>query len=58
MTLAVPFDGSELAEAVFVRVTEFGTVLEEDVLTVSVVPKNNTRYAREHGWIRSDEEFV
>jgi len=39
MTLVVPFDGSELAEAALVRATEFGNVLEEDVLAVSVIPK-------------------
>lgn len=58
MTLIVPFDGSELAEAALVRATEFGIVFEEDVLAVSVIPKNNTRYARERGWISSDEEFA
>ena len=57
MTLLVPFDGSELAEAALVRATEFGTVFDEDVLAVSVIPKNNTGYARERGWIGSDEEF-
>lgn len=57
MTLVVPFDGSELAEAALVRATEFGNVFEEDVLAVSVVPKGNADYAREHGWIDPDEEF-
>lgn len=57
MTLVVPFDGSELAEAALVRATEFGTVFEEDVLAISVIPKDNNKYAREHGWIRPDEEF-
>jgi nucleotide-binding universal stress UspA family protein len=57
MTLVVPFDGSELAEAALVRATEFGTVFEEDVLAVSVIPKDNSKYAREHGWIGPDEEF-
>ena len=28
MTLVVPFDGSELAEAALVRATEFGIVFE------------------------------
>ncbi|WP_080506085.1 universal stress protein [Halorubrum sp. BV1] len=57
MTLVVPFDGSELAEAALVRATEFGNVFNEDVLAVSVIPKGNTTYAREHGWIGPDEEF-
>jgi nucleotide-binding universal stress UspA family protein len=57
MTLVVPFDGSELAEAALVRATEFGTVFEEDVLAVSVIRKGNAKYAREHGWIGPNEEF-
>jgi nucleotide-binding universal stress UspA family protein len=57
MTLVVPFDGSDLAEAALVRATEFGNVFEEDVLAVSVIPNGNTEYAREHGWIGQDEEF-
>jgi len=51
VTLLVPFDGSELAEAALVRATEFGTVMDEDVLAVSVIPKNNAKYARERGWL-------
>ncbi|MFC3958168.1 universal stress protein [Halovivax cerinus] len=57
MTLVVPFDGSELAEAALVRATEFGTVFDEDVLAVSVVPNGNADYARERGWIDPDEDF-
>ncbi|MEF8871488.1 MAG: universal stress protein [Haloarculaceae archaeon] len=57
MTVVVPFDGSSLAEAALVRATEFGTVFDEDVLAVSVLPKGNTKYAREQGWIGQNEEF-
>jgi nucleotide-binding universal stress UspA family protein len=57
MTLVVPFDGSDLAEAALVRATEFGSVFDEDVLAISVIPKGNKDYAREHGWIGQDEEF-
>jgi nucleotide-binding universal stress UspA family protein len=57
MTLVVPFDGSELAEAALVRATEFRNVFDEAVLAVSVIPKGNTRYARERGWLTQDEEF-
>jgi nucleotide-binding universal stress UspA family protein len=58
MTLLVPFDGSDLAEAALVRATEFGNVFDEDVLAVSVIPKGNTDYARERGWVERDEEFA
>ncbi|MFQ3284790.1 MAG: nucleotide-binding universal stress UspA family protein [Natronomonas sp.] len=57
MTLVVPFDGSELAEAALVRATEFGNVFDEDVLAASVIPKGNGEYARERGWIGPDNEF-
>ena len=57
MTLIVPFDGSGLAEAALVRATEFGSVFDEDVLAVSVIPKQNEDYARERGWIGPEEEF-
>lgn len=57
MTLVVPFDGSDLAEAALVRATEFGNVFDEDVLAVSVIPKEHTEYAREHGWIGQNEDF-
>jgi nucleotide-binding universal stress UspA family protein len=57
MTLVVPFDGSELAEAALVRATEFGNVFHEDVLAVSVIPKGNADYARERGWVDGTEEF-
>ncbi len=57
MTLVVPFDGSELAEAALVRATEFGTVFDGDVLAVSVIPGDNVDYAGERGWIGPDEPF-
>ena len=57
MTLLVPFDGSELAEAALVRAMEFSTVFDEDVLAVSVIPKGNTSYARERDWLDDEEPF-
>jgi len=57
VTLLVPFDGSDLAEAALVRATEFGTVMDEDVLAVSVIPKNNAKYARERGWLDPEAEY-
>jgi len=57
MTLVVPFDGSKLAEAALVRATEFGTVFDESVLAVSVIPKDNITYAREQDWIEENEMF-
>ena len=57
MTLVVPFDGSELSKTALVRAAQFDTVLDQGVLVVSVVPRNNKSYARKRGWINSDEPF-
>lgn len=57
MTLVVPFDGSELAEAALVRAAAFDAVFEEGVVAVSVVPNGDVEYARERGWIDDDEAF-
>ena len=57
MTFIVPFDGSELAETALVRAVEFSQILEETVVAVTVIPKGNTEYAREHDWIKRDESF-
>jgi len=57
MTFVVPFDGSKLAETALVRAVEFGTVLDERVVAISVIPEGNTSYAREHGWLDPGEAF-
>jgi len=57
MTLVVPFDGSDLAEAALVRATEFSVTFDEKVLAISVIPSGDSEYARDHGWIAPDEEF-
>jgi len=57
MTFVVPFDGSELAETALIRAVEFSSVLEENVLAVSVIPMDNVEYARERDWIGPDETF-
>jgi len=57
MTFVVPFDGSELAETALVRAVEFGTVLDERIVAVSVIPDGNTAYARDRGWLDAGEPF-
>jgi len=57
MPLIVPFDGSELAEAALVRATQFNTVLNEEIAVVTVIPTDNTQYARKRGWIDEHESF-
>lgn len=57
MSLVVPFDGSTLSIAALRRAAQFETVLEEDVFAVSVIPRDNTGYARERGWIDDTETY-
>ena len=57
MSLVVPFDGSELSKTALVRAAQFETVLNQGVVVVSVVPRNNKSYARERGWIGPNEAF-
>jgi len=57
MTFVVPFGGSELAVTALVQAVEFGTVLDERIMAVSVIPEGNASYARERGWLDSDESF-
>lgn len=58
MTFLVPFDGTEIAETALVRAVEFNQIFEEEsVLAVSVIPRGNTEYARERGWLGPNEEF-
>lgn len=71
MTFVVPFDGTRLSKSALAKARQYAIALEEapndvvrwllpdqhiDVVAVSVVP-DSTRYAREKGWIRDDEEF-
>jgi nucleotide-binding universal stress UspA family protein len=56
MTLLVPFDGADLSEAALRRATEFGEMLEQDVLVLAVVPTDEA-YARKRGWIEEGEPF-
>jgi nucleotide-binding universal stress UspA family protein len=57
MTLIVPFDGSALSKTALVRAVQFQTVLNEEVHVLSVIPKNNTEYARERGWLDNTASF-
>ncbi|ATW87448.1 nucleotide-binding universal stress UspA family protein [Halohasta litchfieldiae] len=57
MTLVVPYDNSELSKTALIRAAQFSTVFDQRVVAVSVVPRNNTTYARERDWIGSNERF-
>lgn len=57
MGLLVPYDGSALSNAALVRAKQFDRIIEEGVTVVTVIPKGNTTYARNHEWIASDETY-
>lgn len=57
MTLVVPFDGSELAKTALVRAAQFDEILDEGIATISVIPTENTKYARARGWLGDEEPF-
>lgn len=57
MTFVVPFDGSTATEAALTRARDFGDALDEAVRVISIIPSNNARYARQRGWLASDEPF-
>ncbi|MFC6784454.1 universal stress protein [Halobaculum halobium] len=57
MGLVVPYDGSTLSDAALVRANQFDCILEEGVTAVTVIPKGNRTYARDHGWIGSNETY-
>ncbi|NGM67508.1 universal stress protein [Natronolimnobius sp. AArcel1] len=56
MSLLVPFDASQLATTALERAVMFGSVLEEDVVVLTVIP-DDPAYARERGWITEGEPF-
>jgi nucleotide-binding universal stress UspA family protein len=57
MTFVVPFDMSELSETALVRAKEFNQVFDEDILALTVIPEGDAEYARERGWLKSDEQY-
>jgi len=57
MTFVVPFDGAERTRTALDRAREFGAALDEEVLVVTVIPVGNAAYARQRGWLASDEPF-
>ena len=57
MTFVVPFDGSTHARSALARASEIGSALEEELRTVTVVPRNNAAYARKRGWLDAGAPF-
>ncbi|PSQ01730.1 universal stress protein [Halobacteriales archaeon QS_5_70_17] len=56
MVLLAPFDGSDLSRRAVERAVEFGDLIGEEVVVLTVVPPDE-EFARERGWIDADEPF-
>jgi len=57
MTFVVPFDGSPHAKSALRRASEFGASLGESVVAITIIPNGNASYARQRGWLASDQSF-
>lgn len=56
MTVVVPFDNNELSKAALRHAPEIARS-SESIVALTVIPNNNTDYARERDWLREDETF-
>jgi len=57
VTYLVPFDGSALSEAALARAAEFASVMDEEIVVLSVVPVDEDDFAVERGWIDEGEPY-
>jgi len=57
MVVIIPFDGSVLSKTALLHGARASSLYEEHPIAVTVIPRRNTDYARENGWISSTEEF-
>jgi len=57
MVKIVPFDGSVLSKSALVHAERVSDLYDETIHVVTIIPRQNTSYARENGWISETEEF-
>jgi nucleotide-binding universal stress UspA family protein len=57
MTLLVPYDGSDLSRAALERAMEFGVMLNQEVVALSVVPTDSVEFALDRGWLDEDDPY-
>jgi nucleotide-binding universal stress UspA family protein len=57
MVFVIPFDGAARTRAALHRASELATGPEESLLAVTAIPDGNATYARQKGWLASDEPF-
>lgn len=57
MVFVIPFDGSARTKAALDRAREFASGTDESLLAVTAIPGGNASYARQMGWLASDEPY-
>ncbi|WP_435115663.1 universal stress protein [Halolamina sp. C58] len=57
MVVIVPFDGSALSKTALLHAERASELYDESPVAVAVIPRHNTEYARENGWISEEETF-
>jgi nucleotide-binding universal stress UspA family protein len=57
MQYLAPFDGTPISREALRRASTYRSYADADVTVLSVIPKNNATYAREHDWLGADESF-
>lgn len=57
MKFVVAYDGGPMAETALDRAATLADGVDGTVTAITVLPRGNTRYAREQGWIEGDEPW-
>lgn len=57
MSVVVPFDNSPLARTALQRGSSVQSAYGGTLYALTVIPKNNKRYARERSWIEHNQSF-
>jgi nucleotide-binding universal stress UspA family protein len=58
MTIVVAFDGSDLARSALGRACSLTGRTGEDIVALTAIPKGDSNYARERGWLEEGDEFA
>jgi nucleotide-binding universal stress UspA family protein len=57
MAFVIPFDGAARTKAALNRASNLSESVDESLLAVTAIPDGNATYARQMGWLASDEPF-
>jgi nucleotide-binding universal stress UspA family protein len=57
MQYLAPFDGTPISKEALRRASRYRSDVDAEVTVLTVIPRNNATYAREHDWLAADESF-